>query len=49
VTDSTSSRFSWDVVLDRTSDPQPIPQELKLARISRGAAFQFEQRRTLRA
>lgn len=48
VTDPTSTRFAWDIVIDRTSDPQPIPQELKLAKISRGAAFQFEQRRTLR-
>jgi hypothetical protein len=49
VTDPTSARFAWDVVIDLTSDPQPIPQELKLARISRGAGFQFEQRRILRA
>jgi hypothetical protein len=42
------SRLAWDVVIDRESDPQPVPQELKLAKISRGAAFQFEQRRTLR-
>jgi hypothetical protein len=48
VNDPTSARFAWDVVIDRASDPQPIPQELKLAKISRGAAFQFERRRTLR-
>jgi hypothetical protein len=47
--DSTDAHFAWDVVIDRTSDPQLIPQELKLARISRGAAFQFERRRTLRS
>jgi hypothetical protein len=48
VNDPTGSRLAWDVVIDRASDPQPVPQELKLAKISRGAAFQFEQRRTLR-
>lgn len=40
--------LAWDVVIDPSADPQPEPQELKLARISRGAAFQFEQRRLLR-
>ena len=48
VNDPTGSRLAWDVVIDRASDPQPVPQELKLVKISRGAAFQFEQRRTLR-
>ena len=46
--DDSSERFAWDIVIDRASAPQPVPQELKLAKISRGAAFQFEQRRTLR-
>ncbi len=41
--------FAWDVVIDPNAEPQPDPQELKLARISRGAAFQFEQRRNLRS
>jgi len=36
-------------VIDPSAAPQPEPQELKLARISRGAAFQFEQRRLLRS
>jgi hypothetical protein len=35
-------------VIDRTAERQRVPQELKLAKISRGAAFEFEQRRTLR-
>jgi hypothetical protein len=48
VSDLGDARFAWDVVIDRGQAPQPVPQELKLAKISRGAAFQFEQRRTLR-
>jgi hypothetical protein len=42
------ARLAWDVVIDPLADPQPEPPELKLARISRGATFQFEQRRRLR-
>ena len=41
-------RLAWDLVLDPSADPQPIPQELKLAKLSRGAAFRFEKRRLLR-
>jgi hypothetical protein len=37
------------VVIDPDSDPQEIPVELVIAKISRGATFRFEQRRTLRA
>ncbi len=44
-----SARFAWDVVIDPSSEPQPVPKELKLAKLSRGATFQFEQRRLLRA
>jgi len=40
--------LAWDVVIDPNAEPRPAPQELKLAKISRGAAFQFEQRRLLR-
>jgi hypothetical protein len=39
--------LAWWVEIDPASDPQPTPQELKLAKISRGAAFEFEQRRVL--
>lgn len=46
--DSAGARFAWDVVIDPRAEPQLPPQELALAKISRGAAFQFEQRRTLR-
>jgi hypothetical protein len=47
--DAAGARFAWDVVIDPSAEPQPEPQELKLARISRGASFEFEQRRSLRA
>jgi hypothetical protein len=40
--------LAWDVVIDRSAAPQDLPQELKLAQISRGAAFRFERRRALR-
>ncbi|MEE8474736.1 MAG: hypothetical protein V3T01_05255, partial [Myxococcota bacterium] len=42
------ARLAWDVVIDPSADPQPVPQELELAKISRGAAFRFKQRRVLR-
>jgi hypothetical protein len=42
------ARLAWDVVIDPAADPQKEPQELALAKLSRGAGFRFEQRRTLR-
>ena len=39
--------LAWWVEIDPASEPQPVPQELKLAKISRGANFEFEQRRAL--
>jgi hypothetical protein len=42
------ARLAWDVVIDPAAEPRDPPRELALARISRGAAFRFEQRRTLR-
>ncbi len=42
------ARFAWEVVIDPSAKPQAPPSELSLAKISRGAGFQFEQRRTLR-
>jgi hypothetical protein len=42
------ARLAWDVVIDPSSEPQPEPAELKLARISRGAEFELMQRRPLR-
>ena len=49
VEDPQHARLAWDVVIDPRAEPGYPPQELALAKISRGAAFQFEQRRTLRA
>jgi hypothetical protein len=42
------ARFAWDVVIDPSAPPQEDPPELKLARLSKGATFQLEQRRVLR-
>jgi hypothetical protein len=44
-----NARLAWDVVIDPGAEPQPPPMELSLAKISRGATFQFERRRGLRA
>ena len=43
------ARLAWDVVIDPAAEPQLPPQELNLAKISRGADFRFEQRRGLRS
>jgi len=48
VTSPKDACLAWDVVIDPSAEPQPVPQELKLAKISRGAGFRFEQRRTPR-
>jgi hypothetical protein len=42
------ARLAWDVVIDRAAEPQVDPPELGLARFSRGANFELEQRRPLR-
>jgi len=44
-----SAALAWDVTIDPDAEPRPDPKELSLARISRGARFQFERRRALRA
>lgn len=41
-------RFAWEIVIDPYHEPQVDPPELALARISRGAEFEFVQRRPLR-
>jgi hypothetical protein len=46
---TSGARLAWEVVIDPAAEPRDEPQELKLARLSRGAAFRFEQRRALRA
>jgi hypothetical protein len=43
-----AARLAWEIVIDPASTPQQPPQELNLAKISRGASFEFEQRRALR-
>ncbi len=43
------ARLAWDVVIDPAAEPQAPSRELKLAKISKGATFRFEQRRTLRS
>jgi hypothetical protein len=43
------TRLAWEVTIDPDAAPQPDPPGLKLARLSRGAAFRFEQRRPLRS
>jgi hypothetical protein len=48
IEDPVGASLAWDVVIDPNSEPQLVPDELKLARISRGASFQFERRRALR-
>jgi len=48
VRDPGVARLAWDVDIDPLAEPQDDPPELKLARISRGANWQFEQRRALR-
>ncbi len=40
--------LAWEVEIDPAAEPQPVAPELQLARISRGASFEFEQRRALR-
>ena len=43
-----NARLAWDVQIDPAAEPRDAPPELKLAKISRGATFRFEQRRALR-
>lgn len=42
------ARFAWDVTIDPSAPPQEEPAELTLAKLSKGATFQLEQRRALR-
>jgi hypothetical protein len=41
--------LAWEVEIDSSREPRPAPAELQLAKVSRGASFEFEQRRNLRA
>lgn len=47
--DAGDARFAWEVVIDPDAEPAEEPQELRLARLSRGMGFRFERRRLLRA
>jgi len=40
--------LAWEVEIDPACEPSPPPAELQLAKISRGANFEFERRRHLR-
>ena len=45
VADAGAARFAWDVVIDPAARPREDPEELRLARLSGGATFEFESRR----
>jgi len=47
--DSGGARVAWEIEIDPKAAPADEPQELKLARMSGGMTFRFEQRRLLRA
>lgn len=47
--DPGAARLAWEIEIDPNAAPVEEPQELKLARLSGGMTFQFEQRRLLRA
>jgi hypothetical protein len=47
-TDPGSARLAWEVEIDPGAEPAAEPEELKLARMSGGMTFRFEQRRLLR-
>jgi hypothetical protein len=49
VSDPRGARLAWEIRIDPRAVPQPEPQELKLARMSRGASFRFERRRLPRS
>ncbi|MCP5068711.1 MAG: hypothetical protein GY946_19285 [bacterium] len=40
--------LAWNVEIDPGAEPREMPEELRLAKLSRGAAFRFERRRPLR-
>ena len=40
--------LAWDVVIDPAAEPRPDPEELGIARASRGADWQWIRRRPLR-
>jgi hypothetical protein len=42
------ARFAWEVFIDPAAEPKGEPQEMKMARYSRGVDFELMQRRPLR-
>jgi hypothetical protein len=42
------ARLAWDILIDRSAEPQEETPLLRLARLSRGADFELMQRRPLR-
>jgi hypothetical protein len=46
--DPRGARFAWEVFIDPEAEPRDEPQEMKLARYSRGVDFELMQRRPLR-
>ncbi len=47
-TDPGSAALAWEVEIDPTAEPAEQPQEFKIAQLSTGLRFRFEQRRLLR-
>jgi hypothetical protein len=46
--DSGRARLAWQIEIDPEAEPAEVPQEIKIARMSGGMTFRFEQRRLLR-
>lgn len=47
--DPCGARLAWEVEIDPRAEPVEEPREIKIARMSGGMTFRFEQRRLLRA
>jgi hypothetical protein len=48
-TDPGSARLAWEIEIDPDAEPAEQPPEFRIAQLSGGLTFQFEQRRLLRA
>jgi hypothetical protein len=46
--DPGSARLAWEIEIDPNAEPAEEPQEFKIAQMSNGLTFRFEQRRLLR-
>jgi len=47
-TDAGGAALAWEIEIDPNAEPADPPQEFKIAQLSGGLTFQFEQRRLLR-